>query len=130
MFVDVLSSDEKVGLVKLLTVIAKADGNISKEERDFLSSYSTMHGVTVDFDLDCRLNDACSLLKTHKAKIVAMQEIVKMALVDGQYDTSERSGALAIAKQLSLSQESFEEIENWVFEGQRWVQKGEEMLEA
>lgn len=53
-----------------------------------------------------------------------------MALIDGHYANEERNGALAISNMLSLSSEKFNEIEEWVIQGQSWVKKGEEMLSS
>jgi len=128
MFVSELSQEEKIGLVQLVTSIAKADGNIAEEEVNFLTSYARDHGVSFDINVDIDLEQACSLIKSPKGKIIAIQELVKIAISDGHYDESEKLGARAIASLLSLPLKTFEEVESWVIEGQRWVQKGEEMV--
>lgn len=128
MFVDILSKDEKDGVFRLLTAIAKADGEISEEENQFLSSYADEHQIQYVAGDNINIENACSLLTTSKSKIIAMQEIIKIALSDGHYDDEERKGALAISTTLSLPVEKFHEIESWVVEGQSWVQKGEAML--
>ena len=128
MFVNILSSEEKKVLFQLLLAIAKADGSLPKEEIDYLSAYAAEYSIDFDLNMEPDLEQACSQLRSFKSKVVAIQEIVKIALVDGHYDDAEKKGALMIANLLQLSTEKFEEIESWVIEGQKWVLKGEEML--
>jgi len=128
MFVDVLAKEEKEGLISLLTCIAKIDGEISDQEIKFLTEYSKEHDIQVDLKSEINLEAACSLIKSEKSKVVAIQEIIKIAISDGDYDSAERQGALAISKMLSMSPEAFDKIESWVIQGQRWVQAGEEMV--
>ena len=128
MFTELLSVEEKMALLKLITGIAKADGEITKEEADFLSVYASEIGVSVDLDSDFSIEDTCALLCSYKAKIITMQEIIKMALVDGNYDEQERNGALIISQTLGIPLEKFLEIENWVIEGHNWVARGEKLL--
>lgn len=128
MFVDMLSKDEKQGLVQLITFIAKADGDITEEEMSFLSNYASEYNMPFDIDAEVSLESACAQIGTEGSKIVALQEIIKMALSDGEYDIEERKGAFAISEMLSLSKEKFEEVESWVIEGHNWVHRGEEMV--
>jgi tellurite resistance protein len=128
MFVDVLAKEEKEGLISLLTCIAKIDGEISEQEIKFLTEYSKEHSVQIDLKSEIELEAACSLIKSDKSKVVAIQEIIKIAISDGDYDSSERQGVFAISKMLLMSPELFYRIESWVIQGQRWVQAGEEMV--
>jgi len=128
MFVELLDKNEKNALVQLIVSIAKADGNVSQEEIDFLKQYATENDVVVDLNKEINLTEACSSITSYEGKIVAIQEIVKIALSDGHYDESERRGAAAIAEMLHLTSDKFLEIENWVVEGQKWLVTGEELL--
>lgn len=128
MFVDILSNEEKFGLIQLIAAIAQSDGKITNEEEVFINNYANEHGIVFDINSNIDISGACSSIKTPKAKVVALQEIIKMALVDGHYADEERNGALAISNMFSLSLEKFNEIEEWVIQGQSWVKKGEEMI--
>ena len=129
MFVDLLEQKEKDALMMLLVNIAKADGNIDESEMTFLLKYANEHGVKLDLEKNMSINDVCQKISSHKAKVVTMQEIVKLALVDGNYDDAEKAGAKAIAEMLNIDSEKFKEIEKWVLDGQQWVQQGYEMLD-
>lgn len=128
MFVDLLEQKEKDALMMLLVDIAKADGTIDDSEMDFLSKYANEHGIDLNLENNMSITDACHQISSHKAKVVAMQEIVKLAIVDGNYDDAEKAGAKAIAEMLNIESEKFKEIEKWVLDGQQWVQRGVEML--
>ncbi len=128
MFVNQLEDAEKSALLKLLIAIAKADGEISAEERDFLGMYANEYGIILDLESDIALESACTQISSYKGKVVAIQELVKIALSDGHYDSSERQGALVVSELLGIPVENFVQIEGWVLEGQRWVSQGEELL--
>ena len=128
MFVDILTYEEKEALFQLIASIAKADDNFTEEETDYLSIYAQDNGVIFDINSDINTEQACSKLQSHNAKTVAIQEIIRIAVVDGHYDDSERLAIVAIADLLEMDLDKFEEIENWVIEGQNWVERGENML--
>ena len=128
MFVDLLEQKEKDALMMLLVDIAKADGTIDDSEIDFLSKYANEHGVDLDLEKKIPIADVCRQINSQKAKVVTMQEIVKLAIVDGNYDEAEKAGAKAIAEMLDIESVKFKEIEKWVLDGQQWVQRGVAML--
>ena len=129
MFVDLLEHKEKDALMMLLVDIAKADGSIDESEMDFLAKYANEHGVELDLKKSVSISDACRQISSQKAKVVTIQEIVKLAIVDGYYGDAEKAGAMAIAEMLGIENDKFEEIEKWVLDGQRWVQQGVQMLD-
>lgn len=128
MFVDQLPDNEKQALMSLLVDISKADGELAKSEIRFLSEYASEHGVHLDLEKDISISDACNAIESNKGKVVALQEIVKLAIVDGHYDESEKKGVIAISGMLKISLTKFEEIEKWVLDGQKWVNQGFQML--
>lgn len=128
MFVDQLIEEEKKALMALLIDISKADGNLAEQEIEFLSAYSAENGIALNLDQDISLPNACGLIESNKGKIVAIQEIVKLAIVDGHYDEAERKGALAIAEMLGIPLAKFQEVEKWVLDGQQWVSQGVQMI--
>jgi len=129
MFVDLLEQKEKDALMMLLVDIAKADGRVDESEKDFLSKYAKEHGVELNLEKNVSITDACCQISSQKAKVVTMQEIVKLAIVDGNYDDAEKAGAMAIAEMLGIDSDKFKEIEKWVLDGQQWVQYGVKMLD-
>ncbi len=128
MFVNQLSQSEKQSLMSVLVYISKADGNLAEAEIEFLTSYANENEIELDFDDATSIEDACNEIISPKAKIITIQEIVKLAISDGHYDESERAGAIVISKLLQLPLSKFEEIESWVLDGEHWVNRGIKML--
>lgn len=128
MFIEQLDMDEKKALMRLLVYIAKADGKLVEEEKAFLSAYSTENDISIDLEEEISIEEVCAHLQSSKGKIVALQEIVKLAIVDGHYHEEERTGALAIAGLVNIEQARFEEIEKWVEDGKEWVERGLQMI--
>ena len=128
MFVDQLEVEEIKALMLLLVDIAKADSELDEAETDFLSAYAAENQVELDLEKEISLVDACKLFTTRKGKIVALQEIVKLAIVNGHYDQAERQGVAAIAEMLSIESKKVEEVEEWVVAGQQWVSQGYQII--
>ena len=130
MFINLLEEYEKKALIELLIAISRADGQIRSEEEAFITNFGNEIGVKQDFSSNVNLEKSCQQITKEQSKIIAMQEIIRLALIDGNYDSEERKGVEVIANLLGLSQEKLQNIENWIFEGQRWIEKGEEMLKT
>jgi uncharacterized tellurite resistance protein B-like protein len=128
MFVEILSLTEKEALMQLLACVAQADGKITEEEERFLAGYADEHCITVDLGKRYEIRETCSKIASPQGKVVALQELIKLALADGHYDTAEQTGVQAIADQLAVSSQKVQEIEEWVIEGQRWIHRGEQMV--
>ena len=128
MFIDQLSKNEKQALMSVLVDISKADGSLAEAEIEFLTSYAKENEIELDLDCIPSIKDACNEISSPKGKIIAIQEIVKLAIVDGHYDESERTGAITISELLQLPLTKFEEIESWVLDGEHWVNRGIQML--
>ncbi len=129
MFLDQLKMSEKQALLIMLVDIAKADNELKDKEKEFLKVYAEENGVKLDFDtIILSVEEACKLLESSKAKVVAIQEVIRLAIVDGEYAEEEKKGALHIAKLLGVSNSKFEEIESWVLRGRDWVAEGLEMI--
>lgn len=128
MFINQLSNTEKKALMSLLVDISKADGNLSDAEIDFLNAYASENDIELNISNTPSIAEACGEINSHKGKVVAIQEIVKLAIVDGHYDESERAGAIAISQLLHLPISKFEEIEAWVLDGEHWVNRGVQLL--
>jgi uncharacterized tellurite resistance protein B-like protein len=130
MFVNELSHEEKVCLVRLFTFIARADGQIASQEWDFLNRFAQEHGLTYDIHDVMPLSIICASFTSLKSKVIAVQKMIDMAMSDGHYDDAERQQIVDIAELLSLPHEKLIEIESWCIEGQRWQERGVTILSA
>ncbi|WP_220769229.1 TerB family tellurite resistance protein [Shewanella sp. MBTL60-007] len=128
MFINQLSKNEKQALMSLLVDISKADGNLADSEINFLTAYAEENNIELNLSETPSISEVCNKIESKKGKVVAIQEIIKLAIVDGNYDDSERSGAMTISELLKLPLSKFEEIESWVLDGEHWVNRGIQML--
>lgn len=129
MFIELLSQNEKNGLMELLITIAKADNEISHSEKEFLQSFALEHSIKLDFYQSRSLELICSEIINYQAKIVILQELVKLALEDGVYDVAEKEGILVISNLLGISSKKVSEIELWVIDATNVVKRGNLLLQ-
>jgi len=128
MFVMQLTLDERQALMSLLVSIAKADGKLNEMEKEFLKYYAKANSINLNLDEEISIDDACKLIKTQKGKIIALQEIIKIAFADGQYDENEKKGVRIIAQNFGVSESKLQEIEEWVQDGEEWANRGLELI--
>lgn len=130
MFIEKLNMSEREALCQLIVSIAYIDGKVTDEENSFIKNYCLIAGVEKTLSTEMNIERACEQLMGETSKIVALQEVVKIAVCDGTYDQSERQGAYRIAAALGVNEQKFLEIEKWVLDGHEWALKGEAMLVA
>lgn len=133
MFVHVLPPGEKQALVSLIASIARAAGSKktspeASQAAAFAQDYAQQHGVSITLDPGLSIEAACADIQSHKGKVVAIQEVIRLALAEGHYDDAEKEGVLVIAGLLNISLKKCNQIERWVKEGYNWVRRGEELL--
>jgi tellurite resistance protein len=119
------SKNEVTAFMQLLVLIAKADGKITKEEIDFLNDYSNNTGLDWKELKEISLEEILSEFKTFSSKIEVMQELVKLAMIDGDYSDEEKAGVKEIAHILSLPESKVIAIEDWVRRGLEWIAEGQ-----
>jgi uncharacterized membrane protein YebE (DUF533 family) len=123
------SNDEMIHFIQLLVAIAKVDGMITDQEIIFLNNYSINSGVDWKKLKEEKIEDILANFKTFSSKIGVIQEIVKLAMIDGNYTENEKSGVTEIAKILLLPDSKVSEIEEWVAKGIKWISEGQSMRE-
>ncbi len=129
MFSDQLSRDESEALVELLVFLAHADGRVDPSEVAFINGFAAAHGVVANVDAPpADLERATARLTTRAAKVVALQELVRIGLCDGSFDEAERRGVVRIAAACGLEPDIVPRVEAWVRDGLAWVTRGEGML--
>lgn len=129
MFGDRLTRDESLALVDLLVFLAHADGRVDPQEVAFIEAFAAAHGVPASIDappVDLEL--AASRFTSRTAKVVALQELVRIGLCDGSFHDAERRGVERIAAACGLEPEIVPVVETWVRDGLAWVARGEAML--
>ncbi len=125
-----LSPDEQRALLELLVYLAKADGSIADIEREILSNYAGLvdiHMATLNGNLTP--DELVPQFQSPASRVVVLQELFRLAHLDGLFDPDEQDIVLDIADMMGVPDDFLEKIERWVIDGLRWVWRGEELLE-
>ncbi|MBO1928063.1 TerB family tellurite resistance protein [Thiomicrorhabdus sp. 6S2-11] len=132
MFADQLTQEQRQVVFDLAANLAAADNDVSEEEIQYLKDFSDAYGIEFDLDkADLDINNALSLMDTKKARVITLQELIKLSYKDGHYGREEQEKVLLLAQKMGLNNTDFlMRIENWVRQGFDWVYEGEQMLEG
>lgn len=131
MFADKLTQPQRQVVLDLAANIAAADHNISEEELQYLKDFSALYGLEFDLDkADINFDDALVVLNTKQAKIITLQELIKISYKDGHFGKEEQDKVFLIAQKMGLNDpELFMRVERWVRQGFDWLYEGEQMIE-
>ena len=114
-----VSKAEKKAVMYLLNAISRADEKVEQEELEFLDFFAQKHHLVLDEEefKKQKLDELCSNIQSPRAKQFAIEEVIKLAICDGNYHKDERSAAMLLGQMLNISQTEFMEIERSVIEG-------------
>ncbi|MDG6774057.1 TerB family tellurite resistance protein [Thiomicrorhabdus sp. ZW0627] len=131
MFADRLTQEQRQVVFDLTAHIAAADNDVSDEEVQYLKDFSEAYGIEYDLDkADIDIPALIQLLDTKQARIITLQEIIKISYKDGHFGEEEQDKVFLIAQKMGLNDpELLMRIEKWVRQGFDWIYEGEQMLE-
>ncbi|MGM0541971.1 MAG: TerB family tellurite resistance protein [Pseudomonadota bacterium] len=132
MFADKLTQEQRQVVFDLAVNLAAADNDISEEEIQYLKDFSSAYGIHYDLDkADIDIDNLLSRLDTRQAKIITLQELIKISYKDGHFGEEEREKVFLIAQKLGLNDPELTlRLDKWVRQGFDWVYEGEQMLEG
>jgi uncharacterized tellurite resistance protein B-like protein len=126
-----LSQKQREALLQLLVYMAGVDYEITVEEEAFLIEWAGEWKLPLDLTPEAEISEQAllSLFDSYAAKVIVLQEIIKLAYQDGHYGEEERDKVKAFATRLGLgSYELLSEINKWVRVWFDWHYAGEQML--
>ncbi|WP_373019051.1 TerB family tellurite resistance protein [Thiomicrorhabdus sp.] len=131
MFADRLTQEQRQVVFDLTAHIAAADNDVSDEEVQYLKDFSEAYGIEYDLDkADIDIGESIKLLNSKQARIITLQEIIKISYKDGHFGEEEQDKVFLIAQKMGLNDpELLMRIEKWVRQGFDWIYEGEQMLE-
>lgn len=112
---------------KALISVAKADGELSEIEKEYILD----QGKLLSFDLgnlldentvieDIKIDNSTSITKK-----ILIRDCIALANIDSHYDKTEREAIMLIAKKIGLQAEQVNEIENWLNDYWQIMEKAE-----
>lgn len=130
MFADKLTQAQRQVVFDLAANLAAADNDISEEEVQYLKDFSEAYGIEYELDKsDVSIDDLLTLLNTKAARIITLQELIKLSYKDGHFGKEEQDKVFLIAQKMGLNDPALiMRIEKWVRQGFDWIYEGEQML--
>lgn len=132
MFADKLTQAQRQVVFDLAANLAAADNDISEEEVQYLKDFSSAYGIEYELDkAGINIDAALAQLSTKQARIIALQELIKISYKDGHFGKEEQDKVFLIAQKMGLNDPEFiMRVERWVRQGFDWIYEGEQMLEG
>ena len=124
---------DKISYLRGLIRIAKADQNVTQEEKDYYEAIARGFGIEQNSieilkkEWDGTINDDV-LFSDKSAALFFIQEAIQIAFIDGIYHESEKQEIRKIANNNAVNIAAVDEFEKWVAEGIAWQKKGEDIL--
>lgn len=130
MFVDRLTQEQRQALFDLAVMTAAIDNDISEEELQYLKDYSEAYSVPYDLDKSgLAVVDLLGVMDSKLAKVITLQELIKISYKDGHFGPEEQDKVFSIAQKMGLNDpELILSIERWVRQGFDWIHEGEQLL--
>lgn len=130
MFVDRLTHEQRQALFDLAVMTAAVDNEVSEEELQYLRDYSEAYSIPFVLDKsDLKVVDLLGVMDSKLAKVVTLQELIKISYKDGHFGPEEQDKVFLIAQKMGLNDpELILNIERWVRQGFDWMHEGEQLL--
>ncbi len=125
-----LSPPQHEAMLDLLVYMAKADGTVEDAERHLVQQYARMADIDTTAPRSNRtLEELLSFFDSAESRVVVLQYLLRLSHSDGYFADAERSAIVEVSAIMGVPMRLLERIEEWVVEGLRWVQRGEELIE-
>ncbi len=125
-----LNHDEQRALMELMVYVAKADGKVEAIETVLLEQYPYLLEIDLtEVEGDFSPEELAPQFDSAEDRIIALQELLRLAHLTGVFNTDEQSAMLDVASVFGMPINLLRELEAWVVEGIQWTLRGEELLE-
>jgi tellurite resistance protein len=128
------SQDDKINYLKGLMRIAKADGNVTDEEKKYYKTVAiglNVPRVIID-ELENTWKDEKDIelcFSDERQALFFIQEAIQISMIDGEYSASEQQEIKKIAIEAGITLEAVSEFEAWVNRGLDWRKEGEQIID-
>lgn len=126
-----LSDQQRLMLMELLVAMAKVDGRIVTLENEVIEDYASLLEVPLDeVSGDFSIAELAPYFDTPASRVTAIQELCRLARLDGDFASEERDAILEVAGLMGVPESLVARIDAWVVEGMQWVAQGEDLIAA
>ena len=105
-------------------------GVVEDIENEILEQYADL--VEVDFDSlngELPLEEILPQFESPTSKLIALQELLRLAHLDGYFSDDEKKSIREVADRLGIPTDLLQKVDTWVVDGLNWMWRGEELLE-
>lgn len=113
MFVQNLTAEQQAALLYLAHEVAKADGSSDELQLGMVEILTKQSEENVTEKVISN-DELAKLFTTERAKYSLLLELLGIALANEEYHSNERNLIAEYAKELSVSNEKLNALENWV----------------
>ncbi len=128
MFIHLLNRTEKEILIDLLMRLANIDNTFDRNEMDYVLAIHLKHEVDMKTDPNRSVQQLCSSIKKDASRVIILQEMLRLARIDGEFAEPERVLIDEVAKYFKITAEKFIEIDRWVKSGLTWSANGTQII--
>ncbi len=131
MFFDRLDKVQQQAVLDLLSVLACADRDFSPEEEAHLARLASNFQLEIRGKDRVDVDQALASLQSYESKIIALQEMIKLAYKDGHYGEEEQTMVIDFANRMGIhNADLLVKIEDWVRQGFAWMDEGEDIIKG
>lgn len=128
--IDRLNHEERVAMMELLGCLAKVDGKIPEVYQEVLREYAELMEVDpAEVNTDATPEELVPQFQSPASRVVVLQEVFRLAHLDGIFTIGEESAILDIASLMGFPMEFVQRVEKWVLDGMEWNLQGERLIE-
>ncbi|UQB41833.1 TerB family tellurite resistance protein [Thiomicrospira microaerophila] len=131
MFIDRLNEEQRQALFDLAVMMAAADNDVSEEEIEYLQELSQKYGIVFDLNKSLlKMSELLVKMDSNEAKIITLQELMRISYKDGHFSPDERDKVFVIAQKMGVNDPALLlAVEKWVRQGFDWLYEGEQLLD-
>jgi len=130
MFVQLLTPQQQISLIKTAEQLIASDNVIAKEEESILQILKDQVSQDIKSAEKFELSSIKQLFDTKKQKIAFLIELVGIALIDEEFHSSERSLITEIASLLNVSDSDLKQVEEWVLQQMALQKSATKLMES
>lgn len=127
---DQLTPNEQTALMELLIHLAKSDGAVEDVDNEILEQYADLIDVDMDsLNGELPLEEILPQFESPASKLIAVQELLRLAHLDGYFSDNEKSAIREVAQRMRIPANLLQKADTWVVDGLNWMWRGEELLD-
>jgi tellurite resistance protein len=132
MFLQELTTEEKVAFLELAHIIANSNGIIDESEQKMLDSYDLEMGLDLKIeDLnELSLSTIVPIFKSERTKRIVFLEAIAIAFADGIYDEEQKNLIQELKIAFNISDEDYQEFKGWIIKVNSLYAQADELVGA